>query len=233
MKDLLIRYARAVQWGLLGAVCLLGVLAIFTYALRAAQHGQVAGLIEKYRNSGEAAKPDDEAGEDAKDNKNAKDKKGPKKAKPPKDPQVERITQRGIFSPPKTKATFKAELIGVIGDAAIFKDGKIVKVGETYKNAKVIQIGADFVEVQFEGKPIKLAVFGGKPGAPPGAPPGGRTMPGRAAPRGVRVAAGAPKLPPEIIKKMVERLKSLPPEQRERAMARMPAEYRKYIEQAE
>jgi len=124
----------------------------------------------------------------------------PEKAKPavnPDDETVKRIVARSMFCPVKPKA-FSAKLTGVIGDAAIFNGSQLVVVGGSVGGGKLLEIGADWVEVEFEGNKQKQWVFGkgggpsppGAPGPPAGAAPSPRG--GRGAMRGGRSRGGMP-----------------------------------------
>ena len=71
---------------------------------------------------------------------------GPKQKPAPKPMSAQgeraaRITKRNVFSPPRAKPKFAAVLIGVLGDQAIFQDGKMLKVGQSIAGAKPTQIG--------------------------------------------------------------------------------------------
>lgn len=205
------------------AVAVAGVLTVLSVVALASRHGdhkEVSALIDRY------CKTDEQqgAGDTAKD---------PKKGKSPQDEQVERIQKRNIFSPAKKKG-FSAKLMGILGDSAIFAPSEFVKVGQSVSGAKVKEIGPDWVVVEYEGKPKKLFVFGsgGAPSGPsgPSMPPGSRGMPGGR----VIVSSGRtpPAMPPgfKVTPEMIEQFKQLSPDQREKALSRMPPEVRAKLE---
>jgi len=123
----------------------------------------------------------------------------PKPAPKPKSAQGEqaaRITKRNVFSPPRAKPKFVAVLIGVLGDQAIFQGGKMLKVGQSIAGAKLTQIGPDWAELVFEGKPRRVDIYSAKAS---GSGPSGRPtrrggpppMPSGPMPSGPVAAKGA------------------------------------------
>ena len=118
--------------------------------------------------------------------------------------------------------------------------GNGVGVGDTHNGAKVVEIGPDWVRLEFEGKPLTLYVFGegsapsgGGPGPtrPPamaGPPPGGpSSQPPVAVARPVsRGPREGPTLTPEQLAHIRAELAKMPPEERERAMASAPEHIR-------
>ena len=90
------------------------------------------------------------------------------------------VTKRNMFAPPPPKG-FRARLSGVLGDSAIFDGGKFVKVGESHQGAKLLEVGPDWVEIEFEGEKKKLQVFtgagGGRPAPPKQAHPNVKPQP--------------------------------------------------------
>lgn len=213
---------RIAKLGLLALAGLLSVLCVISLASRHAGHRKLSGLIDRYRTANQDAQV-------------APDGKNPSKATSPQEECVKRITDRNVFSPPKKKA-FSAKLLGVLGDAAIFAPDKFVKVGESISGAKVMEIGSDWVQLEYEGKPLKLSVFGPGDAA---AGPSGPSMPSgpMGAQRGAMVVSGGgpPRMPPSGFKippEMIERLKQASPEEREKALSRMPPEIREKIKQA-
>ena len=173
-------------------------------------------------------------------------KKGDNAPKSPQSPsdkrlaeQLARIAKRHIFSPAPSKKKFQSRLTGVLGETAYF-GGKGYKVGQTVDGAKVQAIGADWVQIEFEGKSQKLHVFGpgggpspGGPGrptfGPEGRPPGGMTMP---SPGGRRRGRGEMPAGFKLTPSMIEQFKGMPPEMREKALEHMPAEIRTQLEKA-
>jgi hypothetical protein len=229
-KDSLVRVAR---WSLLGLAALLTVLGAVALASRHKGREELAGLMDRYA----AAQAADAADEQDPKPDTPSPGNPPKKQKSPQDQQAERICKRNVFSPPPKKKK-SPKLTGVLGDEAYFDgQGKGYKVGQSYQGAKIKEIGADWVEVEQEGKASKLYVYGpgsggpsppSSPSRPTGAPPGvtiSAVSPGVSA---VRMRASPSEIPPEAI----ERFKKMPPEQRDRLLERMPAEMREKIKNA-
>ena len=105
--------------------------------------------------------------------------------------QVQRISSRNIFAPPRPrKSGFGGKLVGVLGQMAFFEGSQGQTVGSNYNGATIKTIGADWVEIEYEGRVSRLNVFdpGGAGSSSPGAPmrPG---PPGMAAANG---PAGGP-----------------------------------------
>jgi len=90
--------------------------------------------------------------------KKVADKEDDKAKKNPDDERAQRITQRNIFAPPKPKG-FRGQLTGILGDRAIFNGSQSGKVGENVMGAKILDLGPDWAEIEFEGKKQKLWVF--------------------------------------------------------------------------
>ena len=169
--------------------------------------------------------------------KTESDKPKPNGATPevnPDDEAVKRIVARSMFCPHPPKA-FGAKLTGVLGDSAIFNNSQLVKVGGDVGGGKLLQLGPDWAEVEFEGKKIKQWVFGaagapspgGAPPGPPGMPPGARG--------GMRRHGRPPRgMPPvfQLTPEMIEQFKQMPPEHRDRAMQSMPPEMAEKLKQA-
>lgn len=209
---------RKVNWpriALLTAVAagsVLTVLNVIALASRENKEAELLRLLDRCKGMGESAAEQATGGSPAgkpaasnpKPSKGAtnpkthakpgarKPAKGSKKPKTRQDKQADRVCQRNIFSPPARKAGFKAVLIGVLGDQAIFQGGKMIPLGGTINGAKLTKIGPGWVEVVFEGKPKRLDIYSA-PVAPPGRP-GGRP---RIMPRGMPVPSpGRPGPPP-------------------------------------
>ena len=141
--------SRYGEWGLLSLAALCTLFVVAMPLSRLPLHRRLSRLSEQYRSQA--------SGQDT----------GLETASQPASPQLEKIGQRNVFAPPPPKG-FKATLTGVLGDAAIFDGKKLVRAGESYKKAKVTQIGPDWVEIDFEGELKKLHVFGaGAPRPPP------------------------------------------------------------------
>jgi hypothetical protein len=167
------------------------------------------------------------------------------KPKTPLDEQVERIAKRHVFSPTPPKQKLSAKLVGVAGSLAFFAgspDG--FAVGGSFNGVKVLAIGPDWAEVEFEGSRQKLEVFAASPeGGPPGgamAGPSGPPMPPGAQPAGgpppgaVRAGGGAREMPPgfKLTPEMIEQFKKMPPEQQKQALDSMPEELREQLKKA-
>ena len=145
-------------------------------------------------------------------------KKDEKDKKPPFKPDPKIAAGRPFAS--VTKKTFTLKLEGVLGDVAIFTGNQVGKVGGQVGGAKVISIGADYCEIEFEGKKSVQSLFGGGPGggAGPGGPGGPSGRPGGGppsrGPRSARVRPSGPmQLPPDFDK--------MPPALRARIKERM------------
>ncbi len=236
-KDSVLRIGRLV---LLALVVMLTVACVMALADRGAGHREITDLLDRYTAT---LKADSSGKDDDKEKDQSKDKpkggKKPNQTKSPQDEQVERICKRHVFSPDQPNKL--PNLIGVLGNEAFFggekgeKGKKGYKVGEIYKGVKIKEIGPDWVEVEFEGKPKKLYVFSGEdvgPSSPSGPsshmPPGVRAVPNGGATQRTRM------MPPgfEVTPEMIEKFKSLSPEKRKQALERMPAEFREKIEKA-
>jgi len=168
------------------------------------------------------------------------------KAKSPQDQQVERITKRHVFSltPPKQK--FSGKLIGVLGNQAFFAGANEgVGVDGMHNGAKVVAIGPDWAEVEFEGAKQKLQVFApggeGGPPSPSGPPPGGPPMPppamgpaGPPPPTPVRAKGPSREMPPgfKLTPEMIEQFKKLPPDKQQEAMQELPEDMREQLKKA-
>ena len=193
-RDSLLRIG---QMGLFATAALLSVLSVAALASRGDRHKQLAALVKRYVPAEKADEKQEESKSAAKDKaKNPpKDKgKAPKKSKLPLDQQVARILKRHLFSPAPPKKGFSAKLTGVLGEEAFFDGGaKGHKVGQSYKGAKIKQIGADWAELDFEGKAKKLYVFGADSGRP--SPPGPARPPGARHP-GMRRPSPGPRARP-------------------------------------
>lgn len=234
-KDKLGRVVRLVLVGLAG---LLSVMSVAALASRQKEQQGIAALLERYEVREEINQEEDKTQEETakdggkNDEDKSKDENKPETEKSVQEEQAERIGKRHIFSPPKPEKKFTAKLAGVLGKQAFFEgEDKGVEVGQSHKGGKITEIGADWVEVEFEGKTQKLYVFGkgggsgGGPERPSGMPPGGpMPMPG-GRPEGRGMPPGF-----ELRPEMVEQFKSMPAEIRAKALERMPAEMREKLE---
>ena len=229
---------------MLASAAVLTVTAAVSCITRSFAHGNVQSLVENLAPVEEVKADQTDPGKDKpapdkpEGDKPKPDKPKPEQAKPkanPDDEVVKRIVERSLFCPKPTKA-FGAKLTGVLGDMAIFNNSQLVPVGGDVGGGKLVQMGADWVEIEFDGKKSKHWVFGASgtppsPGAGP-APPGAPGPPGgRRAMRGGRRRGGMPpdgKLTPE----MIEQFKKMPPEHRQRALEHMPAEIAEQLKKA-
>ncbi|MEX0887467.1 MAG: hypothetical protein WD009_13615 [Phycisphaeraceae bacterium] len=161
------------------------------------------------------------------------------------DARIKPVHDRNLFAPVR-RNEFGGQLVGVLGDRALFNGGQSARVGESAHGAKLIEIGADWARVEFDGDERRLEVFDGSRRSA-GRPSGGGSRrptargerpsrrggggPGRAAaPSGPRGGGpGGFSIPPEAI----ERFRNMPAEQRARLLERMPANIRQQIEEAD
>ena len=134
----------------MGAAALLTILCVVNLIQARSASDEMTQLSARLEALGPAPATDDEE-EDGDASEKAADKA-------PGDDDVQRITQRNIFSPPKPGG-FQGRLIGILGDAAIFQGNKQARVGEQIAGATVKEIGPDWVKLEFEDKPLTLNVF--------------------------------------------------------------------------
>lgn len=73
---------------------------------------------------------------------------------------IARIKDRHLFVP-KPGQPFRS-IRGILGDQVIFESGQAVAVGGNFSGAKVVALGSDWVELEFEEEKIILGVYGGK-----------------------------------------------------------------------
>lgn len=136
---------------------------------------------------------------------------------------LNRITKRHIFSPPPPPV----RLTGILGDKAYFGGGQGYGVGQSVRNAKILRIGADWVELEIDGKKSKQYTFG-----PPSSSSGSVR---RTGPQNVQASPpGRGRMPgkTELTKEMIERFRSMPPERQKQALNHMPAELREKLKKA-
>lgn len=76
---------------------------------------------------------------------------------------LERVSQRNIFSPPRPEG-FQGRVVGILGDEVFFEGARTARVGDEFQGAKILAIGPDWVEIEFEGKEQRIAVFDGRGG---------------------------------------------------------------------
>lgn len=72
----------------------------------------------------------------------------------PRDEMVKRISSHRLIAPPPS-----FQLTGVLGDAAVFNGGMLVKAGQSAGDMKILSVGASWVEVEQNGQTQKLYVF--------------------------------------------------------------------------
>lgn len=143
----------------------------------------------------------------------------PAPAKTDPDPMVQRISERNVMAPPKATG-FQGQLTGILGDQAMFNGSQLAKVGDNVAGAKVVSIGPNWAEIEFEGQTQKLWVFGPSSITTSAAPAPGAGAPGAPRASSAPGAPGGRALSPE----QIERFKQMPPEAREQALSRMPPE---------
>ena len=242
------KVGHVVRLGLVGLAGLLSVMSVAALASRQKGHKDIAAVLERYEGSEETEQQEDKTQEETAENDGKKDKDESKDENKPEDKktvqeeQAERISKRHIFSPPKPEKKFSAKLAGVLGKQAFFEgESKGVEAGQSHKGAKIKEIGADWVEVEFEGKTQKLYVFGkggvvSKPSKEPPKPEPAKTtkapepepikppeMP--KIPENIKVPSGF-----KITAEMIARFKSLSPEMQKQILERMPADMREQVE---
>lgn len=88
-----------------------------------------------------------------------------KPATPPSihDTLASQISQRNMFTVKRNPT-----LTGVLGDKAYFSDGQSAAPGGSVSMGKILAVGADWAEIEIDGKPQKMNIFGSK--LPPSAP---------------------------------------------------------------
>lgn len=210
--------ARAAWLGLLGTATLLSVAALASLASRTVPQARLAELVADYRPS--AADPSAPAHRPRADS-----------AVQDRSATVEQVSKRSLFAPPAGPKKPPAPL-AVMGDQAVFPQDEWVKVGGEFQGCKLLRIGPDWVELEVEGKPMRLSVFAPQEGqqglaaAQPTAP-GPPGPPGQRDDRGRRFGRGPFTPTPE----MIERFRAMPPDQRERILQDMPPEVRAQFSQ--
>jgi hypothetical protein len=100
------------------------------------------------------------------ESKDAAEAKGKQKTKSPRGPQrpggapqspaLKAVTDRNLFSPPPQAV----QLTGLLGERAIFSNGRSAGVGDDFGDGKVTGIGPDWIEVEKAGNTRKMWVFG-------------------------------------------------------------------------
>lgn len=231
-------WLRYANWAMLGLAAVLTLTLLAGAISRPMAHRRADALADRLAPPKTKAKPEPVAKSEDDTGKTAKpDSKKP--ATKPKESEaakaqreadealVKAILKRSIFTVKKTKS-FSAKLTGVLGDQGIFNGSQLVKVGASVGGGKLLQLGPDWAEVEFEGKKIKQWVFGAGGSASPSTPTAGGkpSAPAAAKSRG-QVPPGF-KLTPEKI----ERFKQMPAEQRQQAFERMPPEIAEQLKKA-
>ncbi|MCJ7543329.1 MAG: hypothetical protein MUP47_01990 [Phycisphaerae bacterium] len=216
-----LRPARAAWLGLVGAAALLSVLSLASLASRPKAHDELLGLLEEVRAPQEAG---------ARAPASAYRPRGAATARA--DTQtVEQVSKRNMFAPPAGPKKPPAP-IAVLGDQAVFPNNEWVKVGGEYQGCKLLATGPDWVELEVDGKPLRLSVFAPREaGASQGQ--AGQLTPGQPQPSEDRRDRGRffGDRPFVVTPEMIERFRSMPPDRRERMLENMPPEIRQQIEQ--
>lgn len=216
-----VRPARAAWFGLVGAAALLSVLSLVSLASRPTASGELLGLAEEVR------APQQEGADSS---ASARRPRGASTARA--DSQaVEQVSKRNLFAPPAGPKK-PPPPIAVLGDQAVFPNNEWVKVGAEYQGCKLLATGPDWVELEVDGKPLRLSVFAPREGRPTegqaGQPTPEQPTPSEERPeRGPRFGGRPFTVTPE----MIERFRSMPPARRERILENMPPEIRQQIEQ--
>lgn len=70
---------------------------------------------------------------------------------------VLRINSKYLFNAPPAKQ-FR-NITGFLGDSVIFADGQMKKIGETYDGATIVDMGSNWVDMEFEGETITVGVY--------------------------------------------------------------------------
>ncbi len=149
---------------------LLGVLGIVELTAGRSRHQEVFGLLDRHLASASVEMP---APGPTPANPAEPPPRRPDKPKTRHEEQADRVGQRNVFAPPQVR-NVQFQLIGVLGDQALFAGGQAVTAGQDYQGARVKEVGPDWVELEYEGKPMRLTVFSGQgplggaggPGAP-------------------------------------------------------------------
>jgi hypothetical protein len=85
-----------------------------------------------------------------------------KEGEPPAEDPIalaaERVAKRNLFSPPPPTG-FQGQIIGALGHKAIFSNGQAGAAGDSVMGAKVLEVGPDWVRIEFEGNEQKLWLF--------------------------------------------------------------------------
>ena len=160
------------------------------------------------------------------------------------DALVKQVTDRHLFNPPPGKDTISGKLRGILGDKALF-GGKWLGVGDTFMDAKILEIGPDWVEYEYEGKTGREWVFVAREQK------GEPTNMKQAKKRKRRESRSASKEEPteaaseadtesqpnrgaarSVPSEMIERLRQMTPQQREAVLERMPDELRDRVKES-
>ena len=218
--------ARAAWLGLVGAAALLSMLSLVSLASRPTESNALMKLLEQVR-APQAQSTDSSA--------QARRPRVPSGAR--EDTQtVDQVSKRNLFAPPAGPKKPPSP-IAVLGDQAVFPNNEWVKVGQEYQGCKLLRIGPDWVELEADGKPLRLSVFaqaegGTQPeatlaGLAAGPTPGQQGPSGGGGP-GRRFFGGRPFT---VTPDMIERFRAMPPDRRERILENMPPEIRQQIEE--
>lgn len=177
------------------------LVAVIWRAAGSGDYAQLATRLEQQHqqepeSNGEESTPQKSDKDKPKEKDKPKDKAAETKEPSVADEQVKRITERSLFAP-VPKKTLGARLIGVLGNEAFFAGGKSAKVGGQIGGAKVVALGPDWVDLEWEGKTIKQWVF--SPRKLPPKMPEGYVVPPDIIERAIKLSA-------QKIKKVLARL---------------------------
>jgi hypothetical protein len=158
--------------------------------------------------------------------------------------QIKQINDTPLFAPPKD-TSFKGRLTGIIGDKAIFNGRELTGIGESFRGAEVLEIGPNWIRIEFKDEKRRLWTFGSGDGQErDGAGrdrdrPRQRSRPRRGSPSDKAAEAEAPERSRggsgrrEVSDEMRRRFRQLPPERRKKILERVPDEVAKRLQASE
>ena len=132
--------------------------------------------------------------------------------------RADKLKKDNLYAPAPPPRNPVGQVLGIMGNEALI-NGQWYKVDAKIGDATIVAITADAVTVEWKGQKTEFSPINGQGGAsgpagPPGRPPGG---PPPGMPPNVVISSGPPGSsvgPPPISPEEMERLKSLPPEER-------------------
>ncbi|MBN1806782.1 MAG: hypothetical protein JW837_16155 [Sedimentisphaerales bacterium] len=159
---------------------------------------------------------------------------------------ADELKEKNLFAPPAPKQHPVSEISGILGDEVIIGD-RLYKVGDRVADAKILSIEPTQVTIEWDGKETTFSPIDAGGSSPPDRPGGPRPTAGRGghptAPGGgsaqmvmIQSQAGPPSAPPmagpgpgikpmnmsdEERAKLKEKLKNMPPEERQKYIAEM------------